>query len=311
MEQVLHQTHPLVRILLATALAAGVAACGPPVPHATPAPSADANTAARPIARRVVSLAPAFTETLIAIGAADAIVGIGRFDPEVPGRAGLPRLGDTFSVSLETVLALEPDLVLVASKGSADSLRPASSRLEVLAPPIDHLDDALAIVADLGRRTGHDREAAALAATIRAALDAAVSRARQRAATGGRAPKVLVVVQSHPLYVAGRTSFVAELLRAVGAENAVDDVEQPWPMLSEEAAVARAPDVILDASEGDNATEAGRAALLDNWRRFPSVPAVRDGRVLVIREDAIFRAGPRIPEALAKLESLIFPEDHK
>ena len=290
-------------------LVAGVAACSPSPDMAPAAPTVASERAPLVPARRVVSLAPSFTETLIAVGASDAIVGIGRFDPPVPGRPDVPRLGDTFTVSLETVLALEPDLVVVNSRAVADLLQPASSKFTVLTPPTDRLDDALALVKDLGRRTGHASESDALLARIHAALDAARTRAAARRDGGMRAPKVLVVVQRRPLYAAGRTSFVAELLRTVGAENAVDDVDQPWPCLSEEAAVARAPDVILDASEGDNATPAGRAALLDAWQRFPSIPAVRNGRVLVIREDAIFRAGPRIPEAIARLEELLFPAD--
>jgi len=288
--------------------AACLVACAPDAPSATPGPATGdpAPAEVRP-ARRIVSLAPSFTEILVAIGASDALVGIGRFDPEVPGRADLPRLGDSFSVGLETLLALEPDLVLVNSRSTADALRPAASQVEVVAPATDRMDDVLALIEDLGRRSGHVREAADLRRSIDGALAAARERADARAALGVRAPRVLVVVERRPLYVAGRTSFVADLLRAVGAENAVDDVDQPWPSLSEEAAVARAPDVILDASEGDNATPEGRAALLEAWSRFPSIPAVRDGRVLVIREDSIFRGGPRIPEALAKLEALLFP----
>lgn len=260
-------------------------------------------------ARRIVSLAPSFTETVVALGAADALVGIGRFDPEVPGRPSLPRLGDATTVSLEALLALEPDLVLTNSTVLGEALRPVASRIRVVVNPADRLDDAIAMIAEIGRLAGRDTEAAALVAKIRGALDDARRRAQDRTARGVPTPKVLVVVQRRPLYAAGRSSFVAELVRAVGAANALDDVEQAWPCLSEEAAVARAPDVILDASEGDNATAAGRAALLEAWRRFPSVPAVRDGRVLVIREDAIFRAGPRIPEALARLEALIHPSD--
>jgi ABC-type Fe3+-hydroxamate transport system substrate-binding protein len=312
-EQVLSDRTHLVRLLLTAALAA--AACGPgasapAAPDAAPArPAAPAPDAAP--ARRIVSLAPAFTETLIALGAADAVVGIGRFDPEIPGKPSLPRLGDTFDVSLETLFALRPDLVLVNSQGVAESLRPLASRITVLTPPTDRLADALALFEDLGRRTGHVDEATALSRRVRGALDASRARAEKRRTAGASSPKVLVVVQRRPLYAAGRTSFVAELLDAVGARNALDDVEQPWPLLSEEAAVARAPDAILDASEGDNATEAGRAALLESWSRFPSVPAVRDGRVLVIREDAIFRPGPRIPEALARLEAMLWPEERR
>lgn len=322
MEQVLPDRTHSVRTFLAAALVAAVLGCAPPARGPETNSGAPAGATASPAdpgrrrdpaepARRIVSLAPAFTEILVALGAGDRIVGIGRFDPEVPGRPSLPRLADASDVSLETLLALEPDLVIVNSRAVAESLRPLAGQIAVLTPPTDRLDDVLALVADLGRRTGRAEAADALLAEIRRALAASRARADARRAAGVASPRVLVVVQRRPLYAAGRTSFVAELLSAVGARNALDDVEQPWPMISEEAAVARAPDVILDASEGDNATEAGRAALLETWKRLPSIPAVRDGRVLVIREDAIFRGGPRIPEALARLEALLFPEDRR
>jgi iron complex transport system substrate-binding protein len=122
---------------------------------------------------------------------------------------------------------------------------------------------------------------------------------------------VLVVVQRRPYYSAGKGSFVDDLLAAVGAENVFGDIDRAWPTVGEEAIAARAPDVILDASVGDVDTEAGRAELLADWQRFPTIPAVKDGRVLVIREDAIFRAGPRIPEAIAVLERLLYGDGDK
>src|SRR5206468_1428230 len=122
---------------------------------------------------------------------------------------------------------------------------------------------------------------------------------------------VFVVVQRRPFYTAGNGSFVDDLLAAVGARNVFGDVDKAWPQVGEESIVAAAPDVILDASVGDVDTDAGRAELAREWQRFQTIPAVAAGRVLVIREDAIFRAGPRIPEALAALERLLYAEGKK
>lgn len=267
----------------------------------------DAAESATP-ARRIVSLAPAFTETLIALGAADAIVGIGGFDPEVPGRPDVPRLGDAFTVSRETVLALRPDLVLVNAKGLEEALRPVAPSVRVVAPPTDRLEDVRRLVVELAERTGRRAEGRDLLGRIDESIEAARRRAADRRAAGTKAPRVLVVVQQRPLYAVGGTSFLHDLLVAVGAENATGDLGEPWPCLAEEAAVARSPDVILDASVGDVDTESGRRALVERWNRFPSIPAVRDGRVLAVREDSLFRGGPRIPEAVATLERLLFGE---
>jgi ABC-type Fe3+-hydroxamate transport system substrate-binding protein len=269
-----------------------------------------------PAATRIVSLAPSFTETVVALGAADRLVGIGAFDPPVPGRPDLPRLGDAYDVSLETIVALRPDLLLANGLSVRDRL--AKAGLPVFAPRCDRLDEALEAIREIGERIGRQDAAAAEIARIRAALDAAGERARRRDAAGGpteaksperRALRVLVVVERRPLHVAGGPSYLTDLLRAVGAENAAADVDSAWPALSEEAVAARAPDVVLDASEGENATPEGRAALLASWARHASVPAVRNGRVHVLREDALFRPGPSLPVALAKLEAILFPTD--
>jgi iron complex transport system substrate-binding protein len=287
--------------LLSVAALVCAAACSRP----DPAPASDAP------AQRIVSLAPAFTETLIALGAADRVVGVGRYDPDVPGRPDVPRLGDAMGVNLETLTALRPDVVLVNARVLAEKLAPVSTKLRVVELPTDRLDDALRAVREIGRIVGRADEAEAVVAKIRGALAAADARSKERRARGETPPRVLVVVQRRPFYSAGRGSFVDDLLTAVGATNAFGDVDQPWPTVSEESIVARAPTVILDASVGDVDTQAGRDALLADWKRFPTIPAVRDGRVLVIREDAIFRAGPRVPEAVEVLERLLYRETGK
>ena len=284
--------------LLAVAALVCAAACSRPEP--APLPDVEA--------LRVVSLAPTFTETLIALGAADRVVGIGRFDPDVPGRPDVPRLGDAMGVNLETLTALRPDVVLVNARVLAEKLAPVASKIRVVELPTDRLDDALRAVGEIGRLVGRGREADGIVEKILAALDASSRRAKERTARGDARPRVLVVVQRRPFYSAGRGSFVDDLLTSVGAENVFGDVDQPWPTVSEESIVARAPTVILDASVGDVDTQAGRDALLADWRRFPTIPAVRAGRVLVIREDAIFRAGPRVPEAIEVLERLLYGE---
>jgi iron complex transport system substrate-binding protein len=296
----LRRFFPVVSRLVAAVALVCAAACGP----SAPAPSTGE-------AHRVVSLAPAFTETLIALGAGDRVVGIGKYDPDVPGRADVPRLGDAMSVDLESLTALQPDVVLVNARVLADRLAPVASRIRIVELPTDRLEDALRAVGEIASLTGRKAEGEALVARIRASIDAAHERTAQRRARGETPPRVLVVVQRRPFYTAGAGSFVDDLVRAVGAENVFGDVAQPWPTVSEEAIVARAPEVILDASVGDVDTEEGRATLRRDWERLSTIPAVKNGRVQVIREDAIFRAGPRIPEALTTLERLVYGEGEK
>ena len=125
--------------------------------------------------------------------------------------------------------------------------------------------------------------------------------ARQRAETrGGDPPSVLVVVQRRPLYVAGGGSYLHELLEAVGAKNAVGDLDDAWPVLSDESVVARSPDVVLDASAGTS----------DPGAEAEPLTGLPERRVIRLGDESepLFRAGPRLPEALRLLERLLYED---
>ena len=273
-------------------LASAVGACGA---------SGDSTEVSEPgfgvEAARIVSLVPTLTEIVIDLGAADRLVGIGRFDPEVPDHVDLPRLGDAFSVSLEAVAALDPDVVLVNGVGLAERLAPLAPGVRIDVLPTDRLEQVHASVERLGELTGRPLAARSLRDRLLSAMTKARTRAAERA---GSHPRVLVIVQRRPLYVAGGGSYLDELLRAVGAENAAGDLDEAWPVLSEESVVARAPDVVLDASAGTS--DPGVAA--------EPLTGVAGDRVIRLGAEGepLFRAGPRLPEALALLERLLFPE---
>lgn len=249
---------------------------------------------------RVVSLVPTLTESLIALGAGDALVGIGKFDPDVPDRPEIPRLGDAFSVSLEALTALEPDIVLVNSVKLAARLEPLRGDVRVEILPTDRLEDVFAAIERLGEITARPLAARTLTDRVESALTAARGRAAERA---GPPPSVLVVVQRRPLYTAGAHSYLHELLGAVGAKNAAGDLAEAWPVISEESVVARAPDIVLDASSGTSDPDAAPEPLtgLDGVRLV----------VLGAESEPLFRAGPRVPEALELLERLLYADEDR
>jgi len=282
-------------VLALAATGVGATACGPATPERAPDAAFE----------RIVSLMPAVTETLIALGAGDRLVGIGRFDPPVPGRPDLPRLGDAFDVSLESVTGLEPDLVLLNSRRTAAALAPLAKVARVETVPTDRLADVLESIGRIGVLLGVEDRATALREGLEA--DLAAARARAAARIEAPAPTVLVVLQHRPFYVAGGGSYVHELLTVIGARNVTGDLVDAWPTLSAEALVARAPEVVLDASQGVE-PEADAAVIRERWERFETLPAVRSGRVHAVVGDALFRPGPRIPEALEQLEELVYGE---
>ena len=264
------------------------AACGP----AAEAPPA-AGTAH---AERVVSLNPSLTAILLALGAGDVLVGVDDFSArQQPAVAELPRVGGLYNPSLEAVVALEPDLVVLVPSAEQRNFR---RRLEELAIPALVLDpvgfeEVLASIEVLGARVGREKEARERVARIRevrAAVEAATAPLER--------PRTVLVLQRDPLFVVGRGSFVDEMLAAVGAANLAREFDETWPRVSREWLLAAAPELILDSSsDGEPAA--------DFWARWPSLPAVRAGRVVAVPEGATTLPGPYLDRALVMLAEAV------
>lgn len=260
---------PLLAILLAVAVAAA------------PAP-----------ARRVVSLNPSLTAILVAVGARDALVGVDDYSAQQqPAVADLPRVGGLSNPSLEAVVALHPDLVVLVPSVQQRDFRQRlhELRIPVLALNPVSFDDVLASIETLGRRVGHGKAARARVAAIRR------TRREIEAATRSlpRVPTVLVL-QRDPLYVVGPGSFVDEMLRSVGARNLAESFTSPYPRASREWLIAAAPQVLIDSS-GDPEPAARY------WAQWPSLPAVKHGRVVSLAQGAATLPGPHLDRALRLL----------
>jgi iron complex transport system substrate-binding protein len=252
-----------------------------------------------PHAARVVSMNPSLTRILVAVGARDVLVGVDDFSARAePAVAGLPRIGGLYTPSLEALVALEPDLVVLVPSAEQRDFRErlASLGVPVLAQDPVSFEDVLATIEVLGRRVGHEPEAAARIAAIRAAR-ASVERAIQ----GRPRPRVVFVLTREPLFVVGRGSFLDEMIAMAGAENLGAKLPQPWPRASLEWLVAAAPEVILDSdSEPLPARE--------YWRRWPSIPAVEHGRVETVAAGLLTLPGPDLDRALFALARALHGE---
>lgn len=266
------------RVLLAVALLQLAAAAPGAVPH------------------RVVSLNPSLTATILALGAGEVLVGVDDWSAErQPAVRGRPTVGGLFTPSLEAVVALEPDLVVLVPSVQQRDLRDRLRGLgiEVLELPNLSLDDLLLSIDRLGNRLGRAEAAARRVSAIRSAFETptAVS----------TLPRALLVIQREPLYVAGAGSFLDAMLRAAGARNVAASFSEPYPRVDLEWAIAARPEVILDA------TEAGEPAARF-WARWPSLPAVGAGRVLAIPADQVILPGPEVDAGVRVLRQVLHPE---
>jgi ABC-type Fe3+-hydroxamate transport system substrate-binding protein len=112
---------------------------------------------------------------------------------------------------------------------------------------------------------------------------------------------VLVIVGHNPLVAVGGGTLQDELIAIAGGTNVARDVGSAWPTITLELVVARSPEVIVDAAMGSE----GAAGEL--FAGLTTVPAVRDGRIVRLQDNAFFRAGPRVPAAAAALAEVIHP----
>lgn len=281
-------------------LAAAVVAAGAFVAAAQPAPVATAP-------RRIISLVPALTEMLFAIGAGPQVVAVSSFDRHPAEVRGLPRVGALLDPDVERVLSLRPDLVAVY--GSQTDLKHQLERAAI--PVFDYrhagLADVFSTMRDLGAHTGH----AARADEVARGLERRIDAVRRR--TAGRPhPRVLLVFGREQgslrnIYASGGRGFLHDMLLAAGGVNVFADVAQEAVQATTELVLARAPDLILELHERADWTEADSAQARAAWSRLAAVPAVKQGRVVILAGDGLVVPGPRVADAVERLAAALHP----
>ncbi len=309
----------LAALLLAASAAGPASAEAPAVrpaaePAAAPAAQRAAESAGAPAAqhagepaaqsvaaddvRRIVSLNPSLTAILLALGAGDRIVGIDDYSArQQPSLQGLPRVGGLYNPSLEAVLALEPDLVVLVPSAEQRGFRDRLEQLDVQRLVLDpsRFEDVLSTIDALGRRVGAEAAAQQRIDAIRA------TQAEVEAAVRGRpVVRTVLVLQRDPLFLIGGGNFIDDMLVSAGAINLGRELAGSYPRVAREWLLAEAPDLLIDTAH-----DAEPAA--DFWQRWPSLPAVAASRVVAFPQGLVTLPGPQLDEALLALVEVVHP----
>jgi len=249
---------------------------------------------------RILSYAPNLTEILFAIGAGDRVVGRTRFCDWPPEAAKVPVFGGLLDPDFEKIATLRPEIVLATAVGDPPDKVESLDRLgyPVFVTDPHSVRDVIADVETIGRVVGADAGARAEAARMRAALDGVRRRVGRR-----RTVPVLVVIWQDPLRTVGRGTFFEDLIRQAGGEPVLARGDAKYPQMSMEAVLEQAPEVIVLGMPGDP----GRGDE-SFWRKFPTIPAVRDNRIVSLDLQAMSRPGPRIVSSLRTLAGALHPE---
>jgi iron complex transport system substrate-binding protein len=256
--------------------------------------------------RRIVSLVPSVTETIFALGGEDRLVGVTDFCDYPPAARQKTRVGGMVAPSLEAVAALRPDLVIGTTEGTREETFVQLVRLGIptFLVAVHRLADMHDMIVRLGEVTGRQAAVGPLVARLDARIDAV----RRAVATRPR-PRVLYVVWPDPLIVPGAPAHVTELIALAGGQSITAAERQDYPRFSLEAAIARAPDVIVLADHGASAS-GSRAGVAEpeKWRAFSSLPAIKAGRLHSVDGNVLHRYGPRVVDGLEQLARAIHPE---
>ena len=251
-------------------------------------------------AERIVSLAPSITESLFALGAGDRVKGVTDYCNYPPEARLKPHVGGMINPSIEAVVGLEPDLVVMSMEGNErdDFRRLTSFGTPVYVSNPRTLGGIYASLRALGTLSGREESADTLIATLQSREGAV-----RTAAAGSSPVRVLLLVSLQPLMCAGSTTFIDELLRAAGGTNLAARALGTYPSYSRENVIADNPQVIVMTAD----LLPDGARLRSTFPEWGSVDAVRNNRVFTLDADLLSRPGPRALDALEKLFHLLHP----
>ncbi|WP_425195495.1 ABC transporter substrate-binding protein [Polaromonas sp.] len=238
--------------------------------------------------QRIVSLLPSLTESVCAMDQCQRLVGVDRYSNHPASVRSLPVMGGGLDPNIEGIVALKPDVVLLATSSRA-SQRLESLGIKVVAlEPKSHADvrrvlGKIGVLLDIPDAQGAGR--------LWRIIDASISAAAQSLSPRARSARVYFEVNRGP-YAAGESSFIGETLTRLGVRNVIPASLGPFPRLNPEYVVRANPDLIM---VGNRSMQA-----MASYPGWGSIKAVREQRICVFgvgESDVVVRPSPRMAEA--------------
>ena len=250
---------------------------------------------------RIVTLAPNLTEIVFAIGAGDRLIGNTTYCYYPPEAKNIAKVGDTLHPSIERIIALRPELILVSTASELESFtrQLEEQHIAVYVTDPHDLEGVLRSIKTLGDLLGQSARATQVVNDLRARTLAVEERVKEKSTV-----KVFYQLSAEPLYTAGRDSFVTDLIKRAGGESVTANVFGAWPRYSDESALAARPEVIIMAT-AESMGGSANAGVASSLRKSPAVVA---GRVYKVNGDFVSRPGPRLVDGLEQIARALHPE---
>ncbi len=237
-------------------------------------------------ARRIVSLAPHITEILYAAGAGDQLVGAVSYSDYPEAAKNIPRVGSYDKISYESVVALNPDLVIVWQSGNGEEVvqRLVSLGLNIYVGEPRMLEDVAQSLRDFGRLSGHDKQGDIAADRFLAKLHGLRNTYSQQQQIG-----VYYQIWNEPMMTMNGEHLISDVIRLCGGRNVFADALPLVPRISVESVVRANPQVIIASGMGQ-----ARPEWLDDWRDWSAIDAVHNKHLYFIPPELLQRHTPRI-----------------
>jgi iron complex transport system substrate-binding protein len=248
--------------------------------------------------RRIVSLAPSTTEILFALGLGDRIAGVTSFCDYPEEAKAKPKIGGMSNPSLEAIVSLKPDLVVMTTDGNPKEVeeRLHSLKIRTYVFTARRLNDLPNGIRSLGAAVGVSERADRLALEIEKAIRSITVQSSKFTVQSTR-HKVLFIVWPEPLIVAGPGTAMDDAIRLLGHENVAGTAKASYPKYSIEEAIRQAPDIlIIGKATGMDISALSQGIL----KKLASVPAVKNDRVFYV-SDGLYRLGPRVVKGIEEL----------
>jgi len=252
---------------------------------------------------RVISLAPNLTEIVFAVGAGDRLVGRTSYCDYPPEAKAVAEIGDTLHPSLERIISLKPQVVLISTSSQLEvfTQQLQSQNIAVFVTDPRDLEGVFRSIEQVGEMLGQKEQATRLVQQLRDRANAVEQSLKVKTPV-----RVFYQVSAEPLYTAGHDAFVTDLLRRAGAASVTADVPGAWPKYSNESALAAKPEAIILPTGGSMGT--GNSTVTEALKQSPAVLA---GRVYKINDDHLARPGPRAIEGLEEMAKALHPDAFK
>jgi len=244
-------------------------------------------------ANRIISLAPHLTEVMFYLGMGANVVGTVSFSDFPQQAKRIQRVGDAFSVSVEGIIGLNPDLVIAWGSGGS---KEAVNKLVSLGVPVyfsepKTLADVAKSAARIARLAGHDETGRDAQEKFLASLE----KLKQYRDDGDR-PRVFFQISTHDLYTINGNHLIGQAISHCGGDNIFGFSKIPVPLVSNESVLVAAPEIII-FSKGQSEEDKWK----ERWLKFKSIPAVADGRLFEVSADLIARPGFRMLEGIEQM----------